>query len=175
MSIEQELRAPDFLKRWLRVGLSSPLVDSLAAFPIFSGLTAREIETFGSYLERRDIDANVNLFLAGDPGVTMFLLEEGSVDILKPLPDGTERRLTQFTDRSFIGEIALLSEVTRTATARSATPCRMWLLYRDDFKRLCAIESQTGIKILWALASEMGMRMARTNEMVARLAMRSPS
>lgn len=170
MSVEKEHRR-DFLKRWLRTELSERSVESLSKFPILSDLTAHEIEIFAKFLERKEIEAGVNLFLAGDAGMTLFMLESGAVDILKPLPGGAEKRLTGFTEKSFIGEIALLSEVTRTATARSTSPCRMWLLYREDFQRLCRTVPAIGVKILWSLAAEMGLRLSRTNEMVAHLVM----
>ena len=171
MSIERERRKLNFVRRWLKVGLSDETVDSLSRFPFLSGLTAHEVEIFGTFLERREIEAGVNLFLAGDRGLTLFMLETGSVDILKPLPDGSEKRLTTFTDKSFIGEIALLSDIARTATARSTAACKLWLLYREDFERLCKLKPPVAIKILWSLAAEMGLRLARTNEMVANLAM----
>ncbi len=169
MSLEQEGRR--FVSRWLRAGMVDAVVDRLSQFPLLAGLTAREIEIFASYLEPREIPAGINLFLAGDKGVTLFLLESGTVDVLKVLPGGTEQRLTTLTDRGFLGEIALLSDVTRTATARSTSPCHMWLLYRDDFQRLCQGVPEIGVKILWALAAEMGLRLARTNEMVGHLLM----
>lgn len=169
MSLETQPRTIQFLKRWLRAGLTDDVIESLSKFPLLSNLTAREIEVFGRFLEKKEVDANVNLFNAGDRGVTLFMLETGSVDILKVLPDGSEKRLTSFTDRSFIGEIALLSDTTRTATARSTSACRMWMLYREDFQGMCSSHPAVGAKLLWSLAAEMGMRLARTNELVAQL------
>ena len=52
--------------------------------------------------------------------------------------DGEERVVAQRGPGEYVGEIALLLKVPRTATVRALTPTQMLTLHKDDFDRLVA-------------------------------------
>jgi CRP-like cAMP-binding protein len=58
------------------------------------------------------------IFSEGDAGAEMFILQSGRVEILK-LIGGEERRLAVLEKGDFFGEMAMLEELPRNATARA--------------------------------------------------------
>ena len=104
--------------------------DRLAAVrqvPFLSTLPLPGIEGLATRLERVDLAAGEVLFERGDVGDRFYIVTEGTVEI--DLPEGVKVEHAP----AYVGEIALLHEIPRTATVRAATACVLWALERDDF------------------------------------------
>ena len=67
------------------------------------------------------------LFERGDVGDRFYIVTAGTVEI--DLPQGVKVEEAP----AYVGEIALLHEVPRTATVRAATDTVLWALEREDF------------------------------------------
>ena len=85
------------------------------------------IEGLAAGLERVELADGEVLFERGAIGDRFFIVAEGAVEI--DLPEGVK------IDRApcYLGEIALLHDIPRTATVRAAEPSILWALERDDF------------------------------------------
>lgn len=70
---------------------------------------------------------------AGDAGRSMYFITRGEVDILSA--DET-RRLARLGTGDFLGEMALVFDEPRTATARAVGYCDLYRLDRELFRRL---------------------------------------
>ncbi|VUZ56556.1 unnamed protein product, partial [Hymenolepis diminuta] len=64
----------------------------------------------------------------GTFGTKMYFIREGTVEIL--IPDGTV--LNVLTDGAYFGEIAVLTNVRRTATIQAKTYCNLYSLEQQD-------------------------------------------
>jgi len=82
-------------------------------------------------LQRCHFEAGDEVIRQGDEGETAYVIESG---LLEAIMDG--RKVKEFGPGDFFGEIALVSNVKRTATVRCLTPCEMTILSRDDFQAL---------------------------------------
>jgi CRP-like cAMP-binding protein len=82
-------------------------------------------------LQRKHFEAGDEVITQGDVGETAYIVESGRLDVLK---DGN--KMYQLAEGDCFGEIALLSNVKRTATVRCLTPCELIVLGRDDFQTL---------------------------------------
>jgi len=69
-------------------------------------------------LDRKVLVKNELVFKTGDSGDCAYLIEEGSVEIIS-LSGTEERRLALFQKGELFGEIALIDQQPRTATARA--------------------------------------------------------
>jgi len=78
-------------------------------------------------LQRVELPAGTTLFSRGDPGDSFYVLEGGTLEI--DLPDGVKVEQAP----AFVGEIALLRDVPRTATVRARDDVVLWALSGDDF------------------------------------------
>jgi MFS family permease len=122
------------LPLWARLRrLDVPTVDErrmelLHGDPIFRPLPGAMIEQLGSALEPVSLAAGDVLFHAGDSGDRYYLIDQGSVRIAPPgqpevlLPPGAG-----------FGEIALIRDVPRTATATAETTTSLYALRGDEF------------------------------------------
>lgn len=83
----------------------------------------------GRILERKVFYAGQKIFSEGEDGDRAYLIQEGSVEILKNgLVLGTLSRGELF------GEMALVDDEPRMATARAATDVAVVLIERDAFR-----------------------------------------
>src|SRR6267378_621577 len=75
-----------------------------------------------------------SLFL-DQKGAALYIIAHGVVDVLN---DSDHRTLAELGDGQAFGEMALLSEGTRTATIRARTDTQLLAIGKDDFDRLLA-------------------------------------
>ncbi len=139
---------------------SDPEDTLLGAIPLFEDLTPREIDAVQRLLHRRDYVAGESVFVQGEPGLGMYIIARGAVSIQSE-PSG--RELVELSDGDFFGEIALLNEVIRTATARAKTDCTLLSLFQPDLLGLLERNPRLGVKVLLALARLIGIRLVQVS------------
>lgn len=140
--------------------------DLLSAIPLFEDLSSRELDAVQRLLHRREYVAGESIFVQGEPGLGMYIIARGDVSIQS---EPTGRELVALSNGDFFGEIALLNEVIRTATARAASDCTLLSLFQPDLLGLLDRNPRLGVKILVALARLVGLRLAEVSEEVEAL------
>jgi len=145
---------------WSNIFARDPKKDStlelLETIPIFEELNLRELRAVERILYRRTFSPDEIIFSQGDPGVGMYILGEGEVEI-RSEPDQTV--LTTLRVGSFFGEVSLLNEVPRSATAAASTECVLWGFFRPELMDLIERWPKLGVKILLHLAQIAGRRL----------------
>ncbi|OZC01603.1 cyclic nucleotide-binding domain-containing protein [Rubricoccus marinus] len=147
-------------------GPNTTETDVLQNIPLFEELSSRELDAIRRLLHRREYVAGESIFVQGEPGLGMYIIERGAVSIQSE-PSG--RELVELTDGDFFGEIALLNEVIRTATARAKTDCTLLSLFQPDLLGLLDRNSRLGVKVLLALARLVGLRLVEVSDEVEEL------
>jgi MFS family permease len=102
-------------------------VDALRDVPFLSPLPMQTLEYLAVRLTDVALAPGQTLFEAGDHGDRFYLLHDGTLEI--DLPSGTKLEGAP----GYVGEIALLRDIPRTATVRARTNVSLWALERDDF------------------------------------------
>lgn len=128
---------------------------------IFEDLTGRELRHVLRILYRLEYKAGDIIFRQGDPGLGMYIVTQGRVAILREEP---QQVLVELGKGDFFGEIALLNEIPRTATARAETSCFLLGFFQPDLYDLMARHPHAGVKILNAVAQATGRRLVAVNE-----------
>jgi len=100
---------------------------ALRAVPFLAPLPVQTLEFLGARLEELTIAPGQTLFEAGDHGDRFYLLHEGSLEIVLP----GETKIEE--PPAYVGEIALLRDIPRTATVRARSAATLWALERSDF------------------------------------------
>jgi MFS family permease len=100
-------------------------VEALRRIPIFAPLPMQTIELLALRLVDVSLHAGETLFRRGEAGDRFYVVAEGELEV----DLGGEVKV----ERRFVGEIALLRDVPRTATVRARVDTRLWALERDDF------------------------------------------
>jgi CRP-like cAMP-binding protein len=107
----------------------------LARSPLFAGLPRRLLARLATrFLEKFYLPGEV-VFEEGDPGRALFVVVEGVVEITRATVQGPYLLNTLGPGDAF-GELALIDDFPRSATARVATPGRLLILYKSDFDAL---------------------------------------
>ena len=138
----------------------------LRRVPIFDGLSSRELSAIERILYRRTYKKGEVIFRQGAPGVGMYVIEEGAVAIVY---EPTEQTLATLEEGDFFGEIALLNDTPRSATARASRPCALWGFFQPELFDLIERQPRLGTKLLLPLAQIAGQRLVQANEQVERL------
>jgi MFS family permease len=103
-------------------------INALRAIEMFAPLPAPTLEALAMSLARVDVPAGETLFRQGDHGDRFYIIESGEVEIEI---DG--RVVNVLGPGDHFGEIALLRDIPRTATARARKETQLYALDRDAF------------------------------------------
>jgi CRP/FNR family transcriptional regulator, cyclic AMP receptor protein len=107
----------------------------LARSPLFAGLPRRLLARLATRFFEKAYRPGEIVFHEGDPGRALFVVVEGSVEITQARPQGEYVLVTLGPGDAF-GELALIDDFPRSATARVVTPGRLLILYKSDFDAL---------------------------------------
>jgi CRP-like cAMP-binding protein len=135
----------------------------LKRIPIFEKLDRRELIAIEHIMHRRQYAADEVVFRQGEPGVGMYVVQSGQVSISYE-PKG--QVLAELSDGDFFGEVALLNETPRSATAQARTTCTLWGLSRPDLLDLLVRNPRLGVRLLLPLAQITGQRLIRADEQI---------
>ncbi len=122
-----------------------------------------------SYGSSAVVEAGAMLVEAGAADRTVYLLEDGELDVVGANAEGEEQRLTQMRPGSVFGEQAFLDGLPRSASIRAAEPCRVRSLSWEGFQRLSAAEPGLAQIVLLDLARVVSERLRRTTEAMSQL------
>jgi CRP/FNR family transcriptional regulator, cyclic AMP receptor protein len=144
----------------------SGVVDILQKIPVFEGLSRSDLVAVDRILHRRRFAAKEVIFHQDDAGVGMYIIQSGTVSIGME-PEG--QQLVELRDGEFFGEIALLTEFPRSASAVAVTPCQLLFLSQTDLFDLLRRKPECGTRVLVQVAEIIGKRLVASNEVLRRL------
>lgn len=123
----------------------------LADVPLFSLLRDEERTALASRLERIDAPAGKTMFLRGDPGNAMYIVRSGAVEIF--FKNDTGERIVLETAKSgqFFGEISLLDEGPRTASAVVTEDLEALVVDRGDLSDFLKSHPEAAMDLLAAM------------------------
>jgi CRP/FNR family cyclic AMP-dependent transcriptional regulator len=134
-------------------------VELLKGVPIFSKIEQAKLKLLAFTSERMTFDAGQELFHQGDQGDAMYVILGGVADVLIDTPGG-QIAVAELKKNGFVGEIAILCDVPRTATIKAREQLATLRISKDMFYRLIAEFPQMAIEIMRELAH----RLEDTNE-----------
>ena len=68
------------------------------------------------------------IFRQGYPGTHAYIIQSGEVAIIREMDNGSRQLLAVLKAGEMFGEIAVLDDVTRTATAEAHTDCVLQIM-----------------------------------------------
>jgi CRP-like cAMP-binding protein len=133
----------------------------LRRIPIFEGLSKRELASVQRILYQRNYEAEEIVFHQGDPGLGMYIIVHGTVWIRSEPP---REPLAELRDGDFFGELALLDELPRSATALAKAPTSLLGFFQPELFGLLDRRPRLGMKIVLRLARIIGRRLRAMDE-----------
>jgi len=110
-------------------------LDELSRVDILRSLPPEEAQALVPYVSYRTLPAGEIVFDQGDPGDALYIIEEGRVAVMRT-ERGRATTLAHLGKGETFGEMALLTERTRTASVVTVEPVSLWKIRREDFERL---------------------------------------
>lgn len=102
----------------------------------FEGLPDADLAGIAAIVAGVSIQKGEVLFEEGEPGDAFYIVFKGAVEIVKARPDGTEEKLAVRRAGDGFGEMALLNDAPRSATARAHEDTELMSVGREAFQEL---------------------------------------
>lgn len=141
----------------------------LSKVPAFAELSARDLRRVAAIVHKREYKSGESVFYQGDPGLGMFIIQEGEISIRISEREGEEKELAVLTDGDFFGELALLDESPRSATAMCKTDCTVTGFFRTDLMELIKENPDLGMKIVMKFAEILAHRLRNTDKELSKV------
>lgn len=132
---------------WARDPALAHRVAILSETPMFAGLSTRALRRLAAMLFEKAYAPGDVVFFTGDPAQALFVVLDGSVEILIPVPGG-EDRVASCGPGTVFGELALINDLPRSATARATAPTQLLILYHADFEELLKRHRRVAVVVM---------------------------
>jgi CRP/FNR family transcriptional regulator, cyclic AMP receptor protein len=126
-------------------------VELLKGVPIFSKVEPAKLKLLAFTSERMNFAAGQELFHQGDQGDAMYVILGGVADVLID-SQGGQIAVAELKKNGFVGEIAILCDVPRTATIKAREALSTLKISKDMFYRLVAEFPQMAVEVMRELA-----------------------
>ena len=145
--------------------MKKSLADSIfeKKIALFKYLSKEELGQVLSKFKQRSVEKDTVLFKEGSQGDELFLIESGTVDVFLTRGEITIV-LAELKEPSFFGEMALLTEKTRSATVRTKTDCEFLVLKKQDLTDIYENNSKIASKLLLAIGEILSERIIIGNK-----------
>ena len=131
---------------------SSNAIKALQIVPFFAELSEDHATALADSLVPRRFGPGQVIFHLGDPGGLLYLISRGKVKISHTTPEGQEVVLAILGPGDFFGELALLDDAPRSATAEALESTETWTLHREEFINYLLDNPDFALHVLQTLA-----------------------
>ena len=135
-------------------------LEALRNVPLFARIDPVKLKLLAFTSERLAFPAGTELFRQGDPGDAAYILLDGQADVLVDTTGG-ELVVARVGRHGFVGEIAILIDVPRTATVRATTDLAALMVTKEDFLRMATDYPDVAIEIMRELAQRLAAATAQ--------------
>jgi CRP/FNR family cyclic AMP-dependent transcriptional regulator len=122
----------------------------LGEVPFFALLDDSERGTLAEQIDEESHKAGTLLFRMGDPGGALYIVRKGVVEISITKQTGESVVIETAKVGDFFGEISLLDNGPRTATAKVLEDCELMVVDRGDLDELFKIKPASAMDLLAA-------------------------
>jgi len=119
----------------------------LGNVPLFAGLSQKQLGKLLVKLFEKEYAVGETVFLQGDPGKALFIVLSGRILILRSR-NAVEEQVANLERGSYFGELALIDDQPRSASARAAEPTVLLILYKSDFDDLIEGHRALAIRVM---------------------------
>lgn len=103
---------------------------------LFRSLDTSEMSEVLDAMFERKVETGELVIKQGDDGDYFYVIESGSFQFSVTGDDGSERVLGTYSDSGSFGELALMYNMPRSATARAVTTGSLWAMSRQTFRKI---------------------------------------
>lgn len=142
---------------------------ALRKVPLFRGVDDQKLRLLAFMSERVVFEAGENIVVEGDFGDTAFIILSGTAEVVIATSRG-EQPVATIGENDFVGEIAILIDVPRTATVRATTEVVALAVTKEHFFKLLSNFPDMAVEVMRALAHRLERTTREFGKLRARLA-----
>ena len=132
----------------------------LSQIPLFSSLSNSEFRQLETKIRLAEFKKGDWIYREGEDGRAFHIIVSGRVKIYKKTDSGAERAISTLCRGEHFGEVALLTDSSRTVSAQAQNDALILQIDKDDFKDI--LETIPAISL--HLNRMMGIRLSRQSE-----------
>ena len=145
-------------------------LEILAQIDIFSGLPPMHLRRVVDIGVEEQYKTGATVFSEGEAGDKFYLILEGAVRISRFVPGMGEEALAVLRPGAYFGEMSLIDDAPRSATAVSHEKCRLFVVNRRDLEDLLFVDRDLAYELLWNFVRTLSRRLRATNDKMTFLA-----
>ena len=146
----------------------------LARCALFEDFTPTGLAIFAGIVGERPVPAGAPLFVEGMASDALYVVESGELRVEMRDAQGGQTELGRIGPNETLGQMALLQPGgVRLVTAIAAEPTVVLELRARDFTRLQAEKPQACVKLMRAIAQQLGRALGDSRDAIARAAQSS--
>ena len=126
-------------------------VEFLKRLPLFAGLAETELTALARDFTVRRFQQGETIFIQGDPGQALYLIEAGRVRIYVQDDAGQESSVIFYGAGDIFGELAVIDGLPRSASANAATDTIVHVLSRERLRPHLLASPQLAYNFMQAL------------------------
>jgi len=127
-------------------------LELLKQVPLFQGLTEGELKSLTADFVRQELQPDDVLFYQGDAGHILYVVETGKVRIFVQGEDGQELSVTVCGTGDLVGEMSVIDELPRSASAVALERTTVLRLSRERFREHVRRSPQLAFNVMKALS-----------------------
>lgn len=117
---------------------ASILLPILKTIPLFENLDETLHREIIQHIVLMYYPAEYTVFKEGDEGDALYIVKKGAVQVFHPPKEEGDlpKTVAEITEGGVFGEMALISDVPRTASVKTLDESEIFILSKQDFKNL---------------------------------------
>jgi CRP/FNR family transcriptional regulator, cyclic AMP receptor protein len=125
-------------------------IDLLKQVPLFANCSKSELQQIALLADELDLGEGATLIREGERGREFLVVAEGTVSVTRG-----GKHIRDLGAGDFIGEIALVADVPRTATVTATSPVRLLVVTDRGFRGLLEQMPSIATKVLQSLGERL--------------------
>lgn len=142
---------------------SSEIEEVLSLMPPFKDLSKKHFRPLMKIIHNRTYVPGEYIFFQNDPGICLYIIINGEVAI-SHTQESEKLELAILNRGDFFGELALIDEARRSASAMAVTETQIAVIFRPDLDEFVETYPREGVKILKGISHIVATRLRNLNQ-----------
>lgn len=146
-------------------------IEKLTSLPLFKDQEKKVLKDLAGILKEKQYPRGIQIFTEGAFGDALYVILSGEVLITKIVnrKTGETKPLALLREGDFFGEMALIEDKPRSASAVAKGEVQLLCLAKEDFQQLLLSKPAVAAKMLFSLINQLSARLRQASREVSLL------